>query len=277
VPLDSYITLGRSGLRVSKFCLGTMTFGEDSGWGMSPSDAEALLAHYLERGGNFVDTANIYTNGHAEKIVGDFFQARPGLRDRVVIGTKFFANLHPGDPNGGGAGRKAILGQLRESASCCPWRWSSAWPRCRGTRWAAGCSPASGRAAPARSTRAGRGSSASQASGSGGSLTRSTRSPRSWAAAPAAVALAWVRSQPAFASTLIDARRLSQFRENLAGLDVQLSDAHLSALDAASTPTLNFPAANNHLFAPMLGFGGMTVDGETPPAYPALAASSARY
>jgi aryl-alcohol dehydrogenase-like predicted oxidoreductase len=96
-------------------------------------------------------------------------------------------------------------------------------------------------------------------------------------AAPAAVALAWVRSQPAFASTLIDARRLSQFRENLAGLDVQLSDAHLSALDAASTPTLNFPAANNHLFAPMLGFGGMTVDGETPPAYPALAASSARY
>jgi aryl-alcohol dehydrogenase-like predicted oxidoreductase len=62
-----------------------------------------------------VDTANTYTNGHAEKIVGDFFAARAGLRDRVVLSTKFFANLHPGDPNGGGAGRKALVAQLDES------------------------------------------------------------------------------------------------------------------------------------------------------------------
>jgi aryl-alcohol dehydrogenase-like predicted oxidoreductase len=113
--LDSYITLGRSGLRISPLSLGTMTFGEDSGWGASPETAEAILTAYLERGGNVVDTANIYTNGHSEKIVGDFFAARPGLRERVVLSTKFFANLYPGDPNGGGGGRKALIAQLDES------------------------------------------------------------------------------------------------------------------------------------------------------------------
>lgn len=113
--LDSYITLGRSGLRVSPLALGTMTFGEDWGWGASPETSEAILAEYLDRGGNVVDTANVYTNGHSEKIVGDFFAARPGLRERVVLSTKFFGNLHPGDPNGGGAGRKALIAQLDDS------------------------------------------------------------------------------------------------------------------------------------------------------------------
>src|ERR1700716_3419771 len=113
--LDSYITLGRSGLRVSPLTLGTMTFGEDWGWGADPDTSEAIPAEYLDRGGNVVDTANVYTNGHSEKIVGDFFAARPGLRDRVVLGTKFFGNLHPGDPNGGGGGRKALIAQLEES------------------------------------------------------------------------------------------------------------------------------------------------------------------
>jgi aryl-alcohol dehydrogenase-like predicted oxidoreductase len=113
--LDSYITLGRSGLRVSPLTLGTMTFGEDWGWGADPKTSEAILAEYLDRGGNVVDTANVYTNGHSEKILGDFFAARPGLRERVVLSTKFFGNLHPGDPNGGGAGRKALIAQLEES------------------------------------------------------------------------------------------------------------------------------------------------------------------
>jgi aryl-alcohol dehydrogenase-like predicted oxidoreductase len=113
--LDSYITLGRSGLRVSPLTLGTMTFGEDWGWGTSPQISGAILAEYLDRGGNVVDTANIYTNGHSEKIVGDFFAARPGLRERVVLSTKFFATLHPGDPNGGGGGRKALIAQLEAS------------------------------------------------------------------------------------------------------------------------------------------------------------------
>ena len=115
MSLDAYVTLGRSGLRVSPFCLGTMTFGDDWGWGSSPAESEAILARYLERGGNFIDTANIYTNGHSEKIIGDFFAGRKGRRDRTVIATKFFGNLHLGDPNGGGAGRKAIMEQCEAS------------------------------------------------------------------------------------------------------------------------------------------------------------------
>src|SRR3954454_22488345 len=115
MPLDSYITLGHSGLRVSPFTLGTMTFGEEWGWGASAADSEAMLDDYLERGGNFIDTANLYTNGHAEKIVGDYLARQRGRRDRVVIGSKFFGNLYAGDPNGGGAGRKAIVQQLEQS------------------------------------------------------------------------------------------------------------------------------------------------------------------
>lgn len=113
--LDSYVTLGRSGLRVSPLCLGTMTFGQDWGWGAGESESRAVLSRFLERGGNFVDTANVYTNGHSEKIIGDHLAANPGLRDRIVLATKFFGNLHPGDPNGGGAGRKAVLAAVEQS------------------------------------------------------------------------------------------------------------------------------------------------------------------
>ncbi|MEU3247154.1 MULTISPECIES: aldo/keto reductase [unclassified Streptomyces] len=116
MPLDHYVTLGRSGLRVSPFALGAMTFGEDPGGaGCSVEESEKILAAYLDRGGNFIDTANFYTNGHSESILGDFFAARPGQRDRVVLASKFFTNLFPGDPNGGGAGRRSIIAQLDES------------------------------------------------------------------------------------------------------------------------------------------------------------------
>jgi aryl-alcohol dehydrogenase-like predicted oxidoreductase len=113
MPLDHYVTLGRSGLRVSPFALGAMTFGEDPGAaGCSVEESEKILATYLDLGGNFFDTANFYTNGHSERILGDWFAAHPGRRDRVVLASKFFGNLFPGDPNGGGAGRKSIVAQL---------------------------------------------------------------------------------------------------------------------------------------------------------------------
>ena len=116
MPLNSYVTLGRSGLRVSPFCLGAMTFGQDlGGFGASVEESEAMLTHFLEQGGNFIDTANAYTRGHSEKIIGDFFHAGKSRRDRAVIATKFFMNLYAGDPNGGGAGRKAILAQCEAS------------------------------------------------------------------------------------------------------------------------------------------------------------------
>jgi len=113
--LDSYVTLGHSGLRVSPFCLGAMTFGEDAGFGSSPAESEQILTHYLDKGGNFIDTANIYNNGHSEKIIGDFFAKGSVRRDRAVIATKFFCSLFPGDPNAGGASRKSIVAQCDES------------------------------------------------------------------------------------------------------------------------------------------------------------------
>lgn len=116
MSLDHYLTLGRSGLRVSPLALGAMTFGEDAGGaGSSVEESEKILATYLDRGGNFVDTANFYTNGHSEKILGDWFAANKGQRDRVVLASKFFANMYPGNPNGGGAGRSAIRHQLHET------------------------------------------------------------------------------------------------------------------------------------------------------------------
>jgi len=115
MSLDHYVTLGRSGLRVSPLCLGAMTFGEDLGWGSSVEESQRIIDRYAERGGNFIDTANFYTKSHSEKIIGDHVGRHPARRDRLVIATKFSGNLYPGDPNAGGSGRKAIIGSLENS------------------------------------------------------------------------------------------------------------------------------------------------------------------
>jgi aryl-alcohol dehydrogenase-like predicted oxidoreductase len=115
LAFDSYVTLGRSGLRVSRFALGSAAFGEEIGYGVSAEVSEAVIARYLDLGGNFIDTANLYSCGHSEVIVGDYFAASKARRQRIVISTKFYANLFPGDPNGGGASRRAIIDQCEES------------------------------------------------------------------------------------------------------------------------------------------------------------------
>ncbi len=115
MPLHHYVTLGRSGLRVSPFCLGTMTFGEDLGWGSSVDESNKIMDRFIELGGNFLDTANVYTRGHSEKIIGDHIGRHPSRRDRVVIATKFFGTLFPNDPNAGGAGRKSIVNACEHS------------------------------------------------------------------------------------------------------------------------------------------------------------------
>jgi aryl-alcohol dehydrogenase-like predicted oxidoreductase len=115
MPLDHYVTLGRSGLRVSPFCLGAMTFGEVLGWGSSVEESQQIIDRFIERGGNFIDTANFYTKSHSEKIIGDHVGRFSARRDRLVIATKFSGNLYPGDPNGGGSGRKSIIGACENS------------------------------------------------------------------------------------------------------------------------------------------------------------------
>ncbi len=101
-----YKLLGKSGLRVSELCLGTMTFGEDWGWGAGADESRKIYDAFRAAGGNFVDTANLYTNGTSEKLLGDFTQ---GHREQVVLATKY-TNANPGkDPNAGGNQRKNMV------------------------------------------------------------------------------------------------------------------------------------------------------------------------
>ena len=98
-----YKLLGRSGLRVSELCLGTMTFGDDWGWGAPKEESQKIFDRFVEAGGNFIDTANNYTNGTSEKFVGEFVK---GERDHFVIATKYTLSERGTDPNFGGNHRK---------------------------------------------------------------------------------------------------------------------------------------------------------------------------
>ncbi len=114
MSIDQYYTLGRSGLRVSRLALGAMTFGTEWGWGADEAAARQLFDTYLDAGGNFVDTADLYTNGTSESWLGRFIADR-GVRDRVVLATKFTYNAEPANPNAGGNGRKNLMRALEGS------------------------------------------------------------------------------------------------------------------------------------------------------------------
>lgn len=354
MSLNHYVTLGRSGLRVSPFCLGAMTFGEDLGWGSSVKDSEKILDHFIERGGNFIDTANIYTNGHSEKIIGDHIGRIPSRRHRVVIATKFFGNLYIGDPNSGGASRKNIMRACEDSlrrlqTDHIDLYWMHLWDRhtpieetmsalddlvrAGKVRYLGFSDTPAWKVAEAQVTARFRGYSpliALQIEYSllertvegeltpmalelglgvtpwsplksgvlSGKYTRENagkhdtkrgewvtsalndkaysiidelhKIAREIGSTPARVALAWVQAQPGVTSTIIGTRTLEQLDDNLAALDVQLGPEHLSALDALSKPTLNFPTSFLS-FASGMSQGGTTVNGvagERPPFLP---------
>ncbi|MEE6258149.1 aldo/keto reductase [Plantactinospora sonchi] len=353
MSLTSYVTLGRTGLRVSPFTLGAMTFGNDHGWGSSPEESKEILAAYLDRGGNSVDTANIYVNGHSEVIIGEYLAANPSLRDRIVLGTKFFWNLNLGDPNGGGPGRKGVIQQLENSlrrlrtdyvdiywlhnfdpvtpveetlrtlddlvtagkiryigfSDVPAWATAEAATIARFRGWA-GIAALQLEYSLLERTSEGELIPMAQAMGMGvlpwsplrsgflsGKYSSTTTgavdttrgdivgTPRpedypvidavnevaaELGVSSAAVALAWVQGRPGITSTLIGARRMSQFEANLTALELTLGDDHRQRLDEVSAPRLNFPAENNAMLARMAQNGGTTVDGAPTPAYPAL-------
>lgn len=111
-----YKLLGKSGLRVSELCLGTMTFGEDWGWGASKDESRQIFDTFVEAGGNFIDTANGYTDGSSEKIVGELIASD---RERFVLATKYSfpnnINDRNGNPNGSGNHRKNLIQSLEGS------------------------------------------------------------------------------------------------------------------------------------------------------------------
>ncbi|MEV6620050.1 aldo/keto reductase [Amycolatopsis sp. NPDC051106] len=112
LTLDSYRLLGRSGLRVSPLALGTATFGTEWGWGAGKAEARKLFDTYVERGGNFIDTANTYTDGSAERQLGEFARDR---RESLVLATKYTTLRRPGDPNSAGSHRKSLFASVEAS------------------------------------------------------------------------------------------------------------------------------------------------------------------
>lgn len=104
----NYRQLGRSGLRVSEFCLGAMTFGRET----SEEDSRAILNRFVEAGGNFIDTADVYTKGRSEEILGDWLETQN--RDSLVIATKVRFRTEKGT-NGTGLSRKHILASVENS------------------------------------------------------------------------------------------------------------------------------------------------------------------
>ncbi|MEO1584096.1 MAG: aldo/keto reductase [Planctomycetota bacterium] len=350
MPLDHYVTLGRSGLRVSPFCLGTMTFGEEWGWGSTPEDSIAIIDAYRDAGGNFIDTANIYTKGHSEVIIGDHLAKTPGLRDRMVVATKFLGNMFPGDPNGGGAHRKSMMAACEESLrrlktdyidlywmhfwdpntpidetvramddlvrqgkvryfgiSDTP-AWKCVQAQCEAifknqspaialqieysliertpesdllpmaeemgmgvTPW----SPLKGGILTGKYTR----DKLEQDEGRGAAWTREVDE-RAFTiidalvevaddagCTPAQAALRWAQDGTAVTSTIIGARTLSQLNDNIAALDVTLTDAHRTKLNDASAFEMPFPQKFLQNI-PTVVQGGTTVNGEARDPWP---------
>lgn len=114
MAMNEYVTLGRSGLRVSPLALGTMTFGTEWGTGSDETESRAIFDRYLEHGGNSIDTADGYTKGTSETMLGKFLTDKK-VRDRIVLATKFTFNGEAGNPNAGGNGRKNIYRALEKS------------------------------------------------------------------------------------------------------------------------------------------------------------------
>jgi aryl-alcohol dehydrogenase-like predicted oxidoreductase len=318
-----YRLLGRSGLRVSEMCLGTMTFGEDWGWGSSQDESRQILDAFFEAGGNFIDTANIYTNGTSEALLGEFLK---GGRDRAVLATKY-TNAMPGaDPNAAGNQRKSMMRAVEASlkrlrTDYIDLYWLHIWDRItpleevmrafddlvrQGKILHAGVSDMAAWAVARANTLAemrgwtpfvglqieyslvertverellpmaealGLGVTAWSPLG-GGILTgkygagqaqgsrydtemmkpymraddrtdtvvEAVRAvAREVGRSPAQVALAWLRQRPVPVIPIVGARRLEQFRDNLASLDLRLDEAQVGRLDAASRVEPGFP------------------------------------
>jgi aryl-alcohol dehydrogenase-like predicted oxidoreductase len=107
-----YRLLGASGLRFSELALGTMTFGETWGWGASKGESRRIFDRFRDAGGNFVDTANNYTDGTSEEFVGEFVSSD---REHFVLATKYTLTTRPDDPNAGGNHRKNLVQSLESS------------------------------------------------------------------------------------------------------------------------------------------------------------------
>jgi len=109
----NYKLLGRSGLKVSELCLGTMGFGTDNGWGADATNSFTIMDAFANAGGNFLDTANVYQKGTSEKIIGDYLSNHD--RDYFVLATKYTLKDNQTNPNASGNNRKNMMRSVEES------------------------------------------------------------------------------------------------------------------------------------------------------------------
>lgn len=109
----NYKLLGRSGLKVSELCLGTMGFGTENGWGADKEDSFVIMDAYANAGGNFLDTANMYKLGTSEKIIGEYLTNHD--RDYFVVATKYSLKDNSTNPNASGNNRKNMMRSVEES------------------------------------------------------------------------------------------------------------------------------------------------------------------
>lgn len=110
--------MGSSGLKVSSICLGTMTFGKKEGSRPGQSDekeAHAILDRFVEVGGNFIDTADVYQQGESERIVGNWLEKHPSLRSKLILATKMWGPTDPSDVNARGLSRHHIMEAVDQS------------------------------------------------------------------------------------------------------------------------------------------------------------------
>src|SRR5438105_1312697 len=201
-----YRLLGSSATRVSELALGTMTFGERWGWGAPLEESRRILDLFLDRGGNFVDTACNYTDGESEEQLGELLEGR---RERVVLATKYTLTAHPDDPNSGGNHRKSLRESVERSlrrlrTDYLDLLWMHMWD---------GLTPVRGVAGACEAT-------------------------------PAQVCIAWVLAQRSRANLvpILGARTAAQLEENLAAIDLQLPPDQLQRLNEESAISLGFPS-----------------------------------
>lgn len=110
-----YQLLGRSGLKVSELCLGTMGFGTEAGWGADEATSFKIMDSFAGAGGNFIDTANIYKLGTSEKIIGKYLNSEGVDRDYFVIATKYSLKDNETNPNASGNNRKNMMRSVEGS------------------------------------------------------------------------------------------------------------------------------------------------------------------
>jgi aryl-alcohol dehydrogenase-like predicted oxidoreductase len=336
----NYRLFGRSGLKVSEISLGTMTFGDDWGWGAAKEESRKIYDAYRDAGGNFIDTANVYTNGTSESLVGEFIRDH---RQSVVLATKYTNAMAGNDPNAAGNHRKSMVQAVEASlrrlqTDYIDLYWLHIWDRMTPVEevmrafddlvrqgkilyigvsdapawWIAQAntlaelrgwtqfiglqieysliertverelipmaqafklglvawSPLAGGVLSGKY----HGSNATDGRYSTDMMKSmqptGDRNDRIVAAvkqvsqqvgrSPAQVALAWLRYRDIPAIPIVGARKLSQLHDNLASLELRLTEEQVSALDAASAIELGFPHDfYKHEMVKVIAYGGM--------------------